>query len=176
MDKREFEILGKASKDVRELLLQEANKKISSVNATADVLNKKSFILITILISILGIVVSFGTKDMGNILDANKTFYMLTYGILIIGFFSSFILLMISIYTRKYYGLSFKPSEILHASSDHGTTKDNIQNILINWYDIAIIENCKKNNDIGKCINWAVFISFLSLSLFTACNVCLKVL
>jgi len=51
------------SSEVSDFVFLEANKKLNSVNLSKESLDKKSFTICTILLSILGFVASFTTKD-----------------------------------------------------------------------------------------------------------------
>jgi hypothetical protein len=155
------EKLKNLSDEVSNFVFDEAVKKLASVNADQDTLDKKSFVIGSVLISILGIVISFTTQDIKHIK------FLIPYGILVSGFLISLWLLAKSVATKKYYGSSFKPAEILEAHEFYLKTKPVLINsFLINWYNTAISHNCKENKKRGFWINIAFALSLASLSIF----------
>ena len=169
LDKDAKEKLSNLSDEVSNFVFDEAVKKLASVNADQDVLDKKSFAIGSLLISILGIVISFTTQDIKDIK------FLTPYGILVSGFLISLWLLVKSVAPKKYYGSSFKPSEILDAHEFYLKTKPVLINsFLINWYNVAISHNCKENKKRGFWINIAFAFALASLSVFVMFYVWLK--
>jgi hypothetical protein len=164
------EKLNNLSDEVSNFVFDEAVKKLASVNADQDTLDKKSFIIGSVLISILGIVISFTTQDIKHIK------FLIPYGILVSGFLISLWLLAKSVATKKYYGSSFKPAEILEAHEFYLKTKPVLINsFLINWYNTAISHNCKENKKRSFWINIAFALSLASLSIFVMFYVWFKI-
>lgn len=161
--------LKKISGVVAEFVLSEANKRMDSANVAKDILDKKSFTIAAMLVSILGAIISFTTKELS---DPN---FLIPYLILVVGFVISFFLLAKAIATTRYYGNSFKPSQILNNDEFFLKTKDNLTYLLIDWYDGAITHNCNLNKNRGFFINIALGIALVSLSIFALIYVWLKV-
>jgi hypothetical protein len=169
MDSKLNDLFEDMPKEVQEALFSEANKKLSSVNLSSQALDRKSFFISTALISILGFVLSLtSSNELGKL-------YIAPASILLLGFCASFFLLAKAIYARKYYGDSFKPSEILSAGKQWLKTKSTFNHLLIEWYDAAIVRNCNANDKRGGYINNAIIIAFTSLSLFFSLYVLLKI-
>lgn len=92
------------------------------------------------------------------------------------GFLISLWLLAKNVATKKYYGSSFKPAEILEAHEFYLKTKPVLINsFLINWYNTAISHNCKENKKRSFWINIAFALSLASLSIFVMFYVWFKI-
>lgn len=154
------EKLKNLSSEVSGFIFKEAKVKLTSVNQDRDILDKKSFTIITALLAILGFIASFTTNDLS--IEALKA-----YKVLISGFGFSILLLFIAVATTSYYGDSFKPSDILKADKYYLNNIDILNNgFLLNWYDGAIRYNIRKNKVRGWLINIALFVALTSLSTF----------
>jgi hypothetical protein len=157
------------SNEVCEFVFLEANKKLKSVNSSTETLDKKSFTICTVLLSLLGVMVSFTTKDLRN------TQFIIPYLILIIGFAISLGFLIKATFATRYYGGSFKPSQILGVDKKYIKDKEIlISSFLLQWYDEAIKKNMELNTSKGTCINFSILIAFISLLLFVGIYVYLK--
>ena len=55
--------LKKISGVVAEFILSEAGKRMASASTAKDILDKKSFTIVAMLVSVLGAIISFTTKD-----------------------------------------------------------------------------------------------------------------
>lgn len=150
--------------------MQKHKKKLDSVLKADEILNKKSFIICTGLLAVMGFVVGF-TKD-----DLNYKAFIYPYICLCLGFLVAFLLLLCSIKTNAYYGNSFKPSQILSIDKYYLQNKTLlIGGVLLNWYDHAIQYNITLNNKKSKYINWSLIISFSSLLIFVMWYIVLKI-
>lgn len=142
-----------------DLIFNETKEKIKSVNSSIDVLDKKSFTLITVLIAILGLVASF-SKDIDAIARL----------ILTSGFLASLILLVFAVATKKTYGSSFKPEDILNQDKYYFQDVMHTKRLLISLYNDAIGQNCKISSTRGALINISIGVSLLSLIIFIILN------
>ena len=156
-----FKKLENLDADTLDFIFSEANKKLQSVNKCSDILDKKSFTIISILLIIMGLVVPITAKDFSH------TTHLVPYVVLVAGFGVSLFFLIKTIWTTKYYGDSFKPSEIISADEIYLESADKIKSgFLIQWYDGAIIRNVNANTERGKNINIAINWASFSLILF----------
>lgn len=142
-----------------DLIFHESKEKIKSVNSSMDVLDKKSFTLITTLIAILGLIASF-SKEIDTIAG----------GILTGGFLVSLTLLVFAVATKKTYGSSFKPDDILQQNEYYFQDVTKTKRLLISLYNDAIEKNCKISATRGMLINIAMGLSIIFLTIFIISN------
>jgi predicted membrane protein len=142
-----------------DLVFNESKEKIKSVNCSMDILDKKSFALIITLIAILGLIASFA-----------KEIDVIACGILAGGILISLTLLIWAIATKKTYGNSFKPKDILTQNKYYFEDSSRTKRLLINFYNDATEYNCKISSTRGNLINIAMGLSTISLILFIILN------
>lgn len=142
-----------------DLVFNESKEKIKSVNCSMDILDKKSFTLIITLIAILGLIASF-----------SKEIDVIAGGILAGGILISLTLLIWAIATKKTYGNSFKPKDILTQNKYYFEDSSRTKRLLINFYNDATEYNCKISSTRGSLINVAMGLSTISLILFIILN------
>lgn len=160
--------LQNASNEASAFIFEEASKRLKRASDSKDILDKKGFTIIIILLSILSAIVLFTTNDLSN-----KNL-IISYLILIIGFSISLLLLIKAISPAKYYGDSFAPDEILDNEEYYFKTKENLIYLLINWYDIAIVYNSKMNDKKGLWINISLWIAIPSFLIFILSYILIK--
>ena len=142
---------------------------MESVIASNDVLDKKGFIISSLLLSIFTFIISFTIKGV------NDLAYFLPYGILLLGISISMFALIQAGRASTYYGKSFQPSDILHPEKHFFSNERSFKNLLISHYDSAITHDCQKSKVKGKAINIAMISSTISLWLFALIYIYLKI-
>jgi len=155
------------NEDAISFIFEEANKTLHSANKATDLLQKKTFFLSGLIISIL----TFSIKLYFTFFSNNKLF-LISYLLLCLGCILGFICCYFAFKSKKYYGDGFKPCDIINAIEDKMQSRQDLFSYcLIEWYNDAINHNYKLNDNAGKWFNTGVISLFTGVVGFVLSNI-----